>query len=105
MPNMTHLVAGQMTIAACGRPLKANDQYCDDENNNSECNFDGGSCCNNNASKWNNFCIDCECLEDPVDQTTNPSLAVMRTFSTTATHPGKIEVLFHFTRCSGEDEI
>ena len=47
----------------CGSPEWANDQYCDDENNNADCNWDGGACCGNNASGWDNWCADCECLD------------------------------------------
>merc|ERR1711971_1511869 len=31
----------------CGSPQWATDQWCDDENNNADCNWDGGACCNN----------------------------------------------------------
>ena len=82
-----------MTNAGCRLPLNAKDQYCDDENNNFECNFDGGACCNNDASGWNNYCIDCECLEDLVDQTTNPALLPRET-RTEGTQTGKIKVCF-----------
>ena len=47
----------------CGSPSWANDQWCDDENNNPQCNWDGGACCNNNFAGWDQFCTDCECKE------------------------------------------
>merc|ERR1712156_395011 len=47
----------------CVSPQWAQDDYCDDENNNAECNWDGGACCNNNAAGWNNYCSACECLD------------------------------------------
>merc|ERR1711997_1080761 len=47
----------------CVSPSWANDDYCDDENNNAECNWDGGACCNNNAAGWDNYCSACECLD------------------------------------------
>merc|ERR1712223_2226339 len=47
----------------CVSPSWANDDYCDDENNNAECNWDGGACCNNNAAGWDNYCSSCECLD------------------------------------------
>jgi len=47
----------------CGSPQWANDQWCDDENNNAECNWDGGACCNNDFGGWNQYCTDCECLD------------------------------------------
>merc|ERR1712127_159197 len=47
----------------CGSPQWATDKWCDDENNNAGCNYDGGACCNNNAQGWDNYCTDCACLE------------------------------------------
>merc|ERR1712088_125766 len=47
----------------CGSPQWANDKWCDDENNNADCNFDGGACCFNEAQGWDNYCKDCECIE------------------------------------------
>ena len=44
------------TPSGCGSPQYANDQWCDDENNNPSCNFDGGACCDNNYSGWDQFC-------------------------------------------------
>ena len=35
--------------------------YCDDENNNDECNFDGGDCCLDNV--LTDYCTKCQCLE------------------------------------------
>ena len=36
------------------------DGFCDDENNNEGCEYDGGDCCNNDATidglPWNTFC-------------------------------------------------
>ena len=55
----------------CNAPEYANDEYCDDENNNADCDWDGGACCANNASNWDIFCTDCECL-DPNGGTTTP---------------------------------
>ena len=48
----------------CGSPQWANDQWCDDENNNAGCNFDGGACCNNDFPGWDNYCNTCACLEN-----------------------------------------
>ena len=47
----------------CGSPAWANDQWCDDENNNANCNWDGGACCNNDFSGWDTYCNACECLD------------------------------------------
>jgi len=38
------------------------DGYCDDENNNAECQFDGGDCCNNSMENWDFYCSDCACI-------------------------------------------
>ena len=41
-----------------------NDNYCDDDNNNVECEWDGGDCCGSNVNTL--FCSACECLDpDP----------------------------------------
>ena len=37
------------------------DGYCDDENNNSECDWDGGDCCGLDVDT--SFCTECACLE------------------------------------------
>merc|ERR1711892_318961 len=55
----------------CNVPEYANDEYCDDENNNADCDWDGGACCANNATDWDIFCSDCACL-DPNGGTTTP---------------------------------
>merc|ERR1711997_706547 len=42
------------------------DDYCDDENNNAACGFDGGDCCQENPiDGWDQYCSDCLCLEMP----------------------------------------
>ena len=38
-----------------------NDGFCDDINNNFDCNFDGGDCCGSNVIQG--LCIQCQCLE------------------------------------------
>ena len=40
----------------CAVPWWQGDQICDDENNNAECNWDGGDCCNNVFPLWNIWC-------------------------------------------------
>lgn len=35
------------SLHACGSPDWVDDNYCDDENNNQECGWDGGDCCSN----------------------------------------------------------
>merc|ERR1712141_782978 len=46
----------------CGSPQWQGDNFCDDENNNAECAFDGGDCCGDDVNET--YCDACECLED-----------------------------------------
>ena len=39
----------------------AGDGFCDDINNNLDCNYDGGDCCGSNVNTL--FCTECQCLE------------------------------------------
>ena len=45
----------------CGSPQWKGDSYCDDDNNNEKCDWDGGDCCGNNVKE--NFCSVCACLD------------------------------------------
>jgi len=47
--------------SGCGFPQYSKDKWCDDENNNAACNFDGGACCGANVIKT--YCKKCECLQ------------------------------------------
>ena len=47
--------------SGCGSPQWQGDGWCDDENNNDGCSFDGGDCCGNNVKTL--FCSVCECLD------------------------------------------
>ena len=38
------------------------DDYCDDINNNIDCNFDGGDCCGANVNT--DYCDECLCIEE-----------------------------------------
>ena len=49
----------------CGYPSVKGDSYCDDENNNCGCEWDGGDCCGSNVNI--NHCSTCECL-DTIDE-------------------------------------
>ena len=53
----------------CLFPQWANDEYCNDENNTPECDFDGGACCPGSISsglnpsmEWDLFCSVCQLL-------------------------------------------
>ena len=45
----------------CGDPSRKGNHYCDDENNNCGCDWDGGDCCGNNVNTQ--YCSACECLD------------------------------------------
>merc|ERR1719291_448287 len=62
------------TPSGCGSPQWAEDQWCDDENNNADCNWDGGACCNNAFGGWDTYCSACEC-KDPNAGTTTTTAA------------------------------
>merc|ERR1711862_18450 len=44
----------------CGTPIWKGDGFCDDDNNNCGCDFDGGDCCGSNVNTQ--YCSVCECL-------------------------------------------
>ena len=51
--------------SCCKYPNWKGDGYCDDDNNNEFCGFDGGDCCLD-YDDWPDrdwFCNDCECKE------------------------------------------
>ena len=45
---------------SCGTPSSKGDSYCNDENNNCGCEWDGGDCCGDNVVTT--YCSACECL-------------------------------------------
>ena len=49
-------------VLECARPQFKGDSYCDDENNNAACDWDGGDCCGDDVSTV--YCTTCECLEE-----------------------------------------
>ena len=44
----------------CGKALWQGDTYCDDDNNNAGCDWDGGDCCSPDHNY--DYCSACECL-------------------------------------------
>ena len=48
-------------ITGCSYPSWHADGYCDDENNNEACFFDGGDCCGSNVDTQ--YCTVCQCLD------------------------------------------
>ena len=53
-------------LLGCGVHMKKQDGYCDDANNNEECQFDGGDCCGSDV-KYGKCDSDaengCQCLD------------------------------------------
>merc|ERR1712165_384659 len=45
----------------CGSPQWKGDGYCDDENNNDGCDYDGGDCCGDDVNTQ--YCSACQCLD------------------------------------------
>ena len=54
---------GIQCSGTCGKPsyFKGNG-YCNDENNNCGCDWDGGDCCGSNVNTQS--CLACECKDD-----------------------------------------
>ena len=78
------------------------DNYCDDINNNMNCSYDGGDCCNSCGSVVNtDWCSVCACL-DPNESgggTTCPP-------TTTTTHnPGNYTPAFNYCFQTGENML
>ena len=51
----------EVTTSACWHTSWIADGYCDDANNNIQCSYDGGDCCDPDANT--NYCDDCSCLD------------------------------------------
>jgi len=51
------------------RPNWIGDGYCDDTNNNEECEWDGGDCCQGDDAfdGWDQFCSECKCVDEPCE--------------------------------------
>ena len=69
-PPGTTTLSETTTSGGCN-PGWSGDNYCDDFNNNINCNFDGGDCCGPNVNTL--YCDECECLEGGSGGTTTPS--------------------------------
>ena len=62
---------GIALCVGCGFPQWQGDGYCDDVNNDADCEFDGGDCCGDDVNT--NYCTACECLEPNEQPTTTTS--------------------------------
>ena len=56
------MIIFKVQCADTGNIAKIGDGFCDDKNNNKECNYDGGDCCG--SCKVTDFCTNCTCLQD-----------------------------------------
>ena len=52
----------KVCTGSCGNKDYANDKFCDDDNNNCGCKWDGGGCCGLEVEY--DFCQECKC-KDP----------------------------------------
>ena len=55
-PFCQHQACQCLEQACAGNENWIGDNYCDDENNNAACQFDGGDCCNNTMLHWDWYC-------------------------------------------------
>ena len=51
-----------MKTGCSGITAEIGDNFCDDGNNNQECNYDSGDCCGYNVDTQ--YCTECICFED-----------------------------------------
>ena len=65
IPDIPCIYLKQYT-GTCANSLWKGDNYCDDENNNCGCEWDGGDCCGKDVNTT--YCKECECL-DPSEAT------------------------------------
>ena len=59
-------------VSACSSPTPhwIGDGYCDDENNNAGCGFDGGDCCGSDVKTA--YCSECQCLGENIISKATP---------------------------------
>ena len=73
-PNFTSTTSTTTTAATCARPEWQGDNFCDDINNDAECNYDGGDCCGTNVDIT--YCQECQCLDPNFTTTVDPITTV-----------------------------
>ena len=82
MPPTT--MGGTKAGGSCGGDVdRIGDDYCDDDNNNEGCEWDGGDCCGSNVNT--HYCYDCECLDPTNSPTTTTTNSPTTTTTTTIT--------------------
>merc|ERR1711881_803704 len=69
----------QAPAPSCGQEKYKGDGYCDDDNNNAGCEFDGGDCCEKSLGGplKTDYCKECKCL-DPNPQAQAPSCGIKK---------------------------
>ena len=73
-----------MLIGTCNGNIDwIGDTFCDDDNNNLECNYDGGDCCGPNV--LTNFCTECLCLNNVTTQTSTTANSTLPVSTETTT--------------------
>ena len=68
----------------CEIPDWVGDDYCDDENNNELCSYDGGDCCGENVNTF--YCIECLCNDPLFNGTTEISTGYNNTVNSRLLH-------------------
>ena len=61
-----------LCVSACASPIPQGigDGWCDDENNNAGCGYDGGDCCGPNIKT--KYCTECQCLGENMISKASP---------------------------------
>ena len=62
-----------LTPSGCFYPTFAGDGYCNDVNNEKECEWDGGDCCGENVNTF--LCFYCYCLDPTSNMTTSQNIS------------------------------
>ena len=61
--NITNILFFFQQFMYVGKfPQWKGDKWCDDDNNNCGCQWDGGDCCGDDVETY--YCKKCECLEE-----------------------------------------
>ena len=79
----------------CGFPNYKGDSYCDDENNNCGCEWDGGDCCGENVNtQW---CSACQCLDPNAQNSRKQTIDETVSDYRNMKNPRKINISKHRT--------
>ena len=67
--NFSEMESSNYCSGTCATVSYKGDGYCDDENNNCGCEWDGGDCCGSNVNTQ--LCSGCECLDPNYSKSSN----------------------------------